>query len=379
MAVDGTTALVGNPLDDAQGLDSGAVYVYDTISGQIQGQLLHERGRRIDYFGRPLAISGTTAIVGAPDRDRFFLHSLTGEAFLFDVTTGRQIHSLIPKDLAPRDRFGSSAAISGNVAIVGSPHDDDNGLNSGSAYLFDVTTGRQLAKLLPDDGARGRVFGTSVGISGDVAIVGANRSTAGEAYLFDVTTGQQIAKLLPDSGDFFGNASFGRTVAISGDVAIVGSSGDNDLATRSGAAYLFDARTGTRLAKLFPDDPASFANFGNTVAISGNLAVIGAWLDDEIDEDAGAAYVFDVTTGQQVAKLLADGGRFRDNLGLSVSISGNTAVVGAPGASIAGLAYVFDATIPEPRAGRRHAAGYGRAGCGSRALGKVAVGTCSDG
>lgn len=108
----------------------------------------------------------------------------------FDIET-----KLTASDAAPKDFFGRSVGISGDIAIVGSAMDDDSGSGSGSAYLFDVTTGKQLAKLTASDGAAGNGFGTGVGISRGMAIVGAiyddDRGVAsGSAYLFDVTTGK---------------------------------------------------------------------------------------------------------------------------------------------------------------------------------------------
>ncbi len=103
---------------------------------------------------------------------------------------GDQLFNLLANDGAVGDLFGQSVAISGATAIVGAWLDDDNGDGSGSAYLFDTTTGWQIAKLLPDDGAEGDQFGWSVAISGATAIVGAtldddNGFDSGSAYLFD--------------------------------------------------------------------------------------------------------------------------------------------------------------------------------------------------
>ncbi|MCH8807589.1 MAG: FG-GAP repeat protein, partial [Planctomycetes bacterium] len=147
-------------------------------------------------------------------------------------------------DGAEFDPFGTSVAISGATAIVGVPFDDDNGFIAGSAYLFDTTTGRQIAKLLPDDGAAFDNFGISVGISGATAIVGAyhtddNGTWSGSAYLFTAASGRQIAKLLPNDGAEFD--TFGISVAISGATAIVGAPWNNDNGDLSGSAYLFDA------------------------------------------------------------------------------------------------------------------------------------------
>lgn len=79
---------------------------------------------------------------------------------------GDQLAKFLANDGARDDRFGHSVAISGTTAIVGAWFADDNGIQSGSAYLFDTTTGKQIVKLLPDDGAAGDVFGVSVAISG---------------------------------------------------------------------------------------------------------------------------------------------------------------------------------------------------------------------
>ena len=161
---------------------------------------------------------------------------------------GDQLFKLLPKDGAAEDFFGSCVAISGTTAIVGANGDDDNGNESGSVYLFDTTTGQQIAKLLPDDGAAEDFFGTFVAICGppgtEIAIVGTpfdddNGGGSGSAYLFDITTGQQIAKLLPDDGAAGDN--FGRSVASSGETAIVGAYLDMDNGFESGSAYLFDA------------------------------------------------------------------------------------------------------------------------------------------
>ncbi|MEE9131455.1 MAG: trypsin-like serine protease, partial [Phycisphaerales bacterium] len=164
-----------------------------------------------------------------------------------------EIAKLLPNDGAAGDRFGRSVAISGATAIVGAPLDNDNGSDSGSAYLFDTTTGRQLFKLLPNDGAELDHFGSSVAISGATAIVGANNdddngTDSGSAYVFVMPPGgwmdmTDTAKLLPNDGA--AGDQFGNSVAISGppgeEVAIVGAPFDDDNGDASGSAYLFDA------------------------------------------------------------------------------------------------------------------------------------------
>ncbi|MCK4873235.1 MAG: hypothetical protein KAS72_10960, partial [Phycisphaerales bacterium] len=185
---------------------------------------------------------------------------------------GDELFKLLPSDGAGSDEFGYSVAISGTTAIVGTRYDDDNGIDSGSAYLFDTTTGQQLFKLLASDGAEEDYFGHSVAISGTTAIVGAwadddNGDLSGSAYLFDTATGQQLFKLLPSDGAMLD--SFGVSVAISGTAAIVGAAWDSDNGFGSGSAYLFDTTTGQQIAKFLPSDGAEGDQFGHSVAISG--------------------------------------------------------------------------------------------------------------
>ncbi len=319
---------------------------YADLGDQLS-KLVAEDGEEGDRFGFSVAMSGATAIVGAHFDDDNGPDS--GSAYLFDATTGQQIAKLLAEDGAVLDRFGFAVAISGTTAIVGAYFDDDNGSNSGSAYLFDTTTGQQIAKLLAEDGSAGDRCGFSVGISGTTAIVGAyfdddNGTNSGSAYLFDTTTGDQIAKLLPKDGS--GGDRFGWAVAISGSTAIVGGYHNDDNGPNSGSAYLFDTTTGDQIAKLLPIDGAQADEFGYSVAISGTTAIVGARLDDDSGNNSGSAYLFHSTTGEQIAKLLPNNNSEDDNFGVSVAISGPNAIVGASTDDDSGIdsgsAYLFD-------------------------------------
>ena len=171
----------------------------------------------------------------------------SGSAYIFkrDGTSWRQQAKLTATDGAADNWFGWSVSISVDYAIVGANHDDDNGDNSGSAYIFkrDGTSWSQQAKLLASDGFAGDGFGDSVSISGDYAIVGAindddNGTDSGSAYIFKrgETWNQQVKLTASDGalGDWFGDS-----VSISSGYAIVGSSGDNDNGSNSGSVYIF--------------------------------------------------------------------------------------------------------------------------------------------
>ena len=167
--------------------------------------------------------------------------------------TVTQLDKLTASDAAAVDRFGRSAAISGNTAIVGAPYDDDGGSEFGSAYLYNATTGTQLANLTASDlDTAGGRFGCSVAISGNIAIIGAEgNNPAGSAYLFDITNGNQLAKLT--TTDVAPYSAFGYSVAISGNTAIIGAPYDDEGGLGSGSAYLFDITTGNQVAKLLRD------------------------------------------------------------------------------------------------------------------------------
>ena len=351
VAVSGTTAIVGASADDDNGLVSGSAYLFDTVTGTQIAKLIPSDGSALALFGASVAISGTTAIVGEPFGAGYGVTS--GAAYLFDTVTGSQIAKLLPEDGAASDNFGVSVSISGTRAIVGAFLSDDNGSASGSAYLFDTVTGLQLAKLLPDDGAVGDEFGISVSISGTTAIVGApfdddNGPDSGSAYLFDTMTGLQIAKLLSSDGSLADR--FGWSASISGATAIVGAYRDDANGGASGSAYLFDVVTGSQISKLLPNDGAVADEFGRSTAISGTTAIIGASYDGDNGSKSGSAYLFDTVTGLQIEKLLPSDGATLDRFGIAVAISGAQAIVGAQfdddNGTDSGSSYLFEAPAP---------------------------------
>ena len=352
VAISGPTAIVGASSNDGHETGAGSAYFFDAATGAQVAKLIASDGAYQDYFGWSVSICGSTAIVGAwGDDDN---GSRSGSAYLFDVATGTQIAKLLPSDGKADDWFGRAVATSGSIAIVGADFADDYGYGSGSAYLFDVVTATQVAKLLPNDGAAEDRFGCFVAISGSIATVGAqadddNSVNSGSAYLFDVATGMQFAKLLSIDGR--PTDSFGDSVAISGSTAIVGAPGDSTRnGTYSGSAYLFDVPTATQIAKLLPSDGASSEYFGHSVAICGSMAIVGARSDGDNGYNSGSAYLVDTSdpaNPAQIAKLLPSDGAMSDFFGWSVAISGSTAIVGARDDDDNGLqsgsAYLFDA------------------------------------
>jgi outer membrane protein assembly factor BamB len=286
------------------------------------------------WFGESVSISGQTVLVGAPD-----LSSTTrsGSAYLFDVTTGQPLRTLTASDALPGVGLGSDVAILGNTALVG-------GYLANKAYLFDVTTGEELLTFMTSDSVPGDRFGSSVALSGNkaVGIASGPSHYASAAYVFDVSSGQELQNYTPSDsvlGDRFGISGFQGSIAVGGNIGIGGDRyKDNGGLTDSGAAYLFDVTTGEELFKLQPSDPREGNLFGQDVAISGNKALVGATHSVIGTDTSGAAYLFDVTTGQQLFKFAAPG-KFSVGFGWSVALNSTTALVGARNEN---AAYLFD-------------------------------------
>jgi len=350
----GTTTVIGSIWDDDAGGNSGSAYLYDTNTGNQLLKLTASDAAAGDQFGTAVAINGATTLVGANWDDD--AGGQSGSAYLFNTNTGNELFKLTASDAAAGDEFGFSAALTGNTALIGARVGDSPlAADSGSAYLFNTTTGNELLKLTASDAAAGDEFGYAMSLSGNTAIVGARfdddaGSSSGSAYLFDTTTGNQLFKLT--ASDAAAADQFGSAVAISGNIAIVGSLADDDNGTNSGSAYVFDVTTGNQLFKLTASDASQFDLFGLSVAISGNIAIIGSILDSDAGSQSGSAYLFDVTTGNQLSKLTASDAAANDTFGFFVAINSDTAVIGSRfdnngAGSQSGSAYVFN-VVPEP-------------------------------
>ena len=391
IAVSGDTVVTGVPYAGIGGnVSQGSAYVFvkpaggwATTSGYT-AKLTAADGVANDSFGHSVAISGDTMAVGAP-----YVNFGQGAAYVFVkpaggwATTSAYTAKLTASDGVFFDDFGYSVTISGDTVVVGAYGVTVGGhAGQGAAYVFVkpagvwATTSIYKAKLTASDGDAGDYFGYSVAISGDTVVVGApfadigGHADQGAAYVFVkpagvwATTSSFTAKLTALDGaasDYFGNS-----VAISGDTMVAGASyaniGGN---TNQGAAYVFVkpagvwATTSGYIAKLTAADGLANDHFGNSVAISGDTMVFGAYYAAiGGNTNQGAAYVFMKPAGGwadmiQMAKHTALDGDAFDLFGYCVAISGDTMAVGAYQATIGvntfqGAAYVFKTVADEP-------------------------------
>ncbi|MGD2109240.1 MAG: FG-GAP repeat protein [Phycisphaerae bacterium] len=294
VGISGTTAIVGAVDADDTPARAGAAYVFDVTDPadpQQTAKLISDDSGI--YCSGVVAISGTTALVGAL--------SATGNlVYLFDISDPADPirYELRPDKGHAGDQFGSSLAISGTKAIVGAISDDDNGEDSGAAYVFDVSDPADPAqvKVFADGGVGGEFFGASVAISGTTAVIGAPAAFGGaasSAYLLDLTDPANPTQTeLPFDGGTAGQL-FGFSVAIGGTTAIVGVPAV--LGASGSSAHLFDTTDPANPlqgARLMAYDGNADDAFGISVATSGNIALVGAAGDDKAGVNAGSAYLF---------------------------------------------------------------------------------------
>jgi YVTN family beta-propeller protein len=349
VALDGNTALIGAPNATVNGHSSqGAAYVFSYSNGNWSevAKLTASDGASFDNFGYSVALSGTTAVISAWHAT-IKGNPLQGAAYVFTYADGQwsETAKLTANDGVAFDDFAWSVALSGDTAFICTPYT----LNSkGAAYVFGRTgsTWSQLQKLSASDGADGDSFGWSVALDGDSAVVGAPNATVGgiflqgAAYVFTLTNGTWIEaqKLAASDGAAFDQ--FGTSVGLSGDAALIGAPS----ASGTGAAYVFDG-TGVnwiQVQKLTGSDSTSGDQFGYKVALHGTAALIGApFADVDPNTEQGAGYVFNQDPGNwtEIQKLITSDGVSYDNAGFAVAASGTAAALGVPNANIGGHAY----------------------------------------
>ena len=356
VAISGRTALVGAPLANAGGVvNAGVVYVLTESNGvwTEQQRLFASDAVTGGVFGASLAIRGDTAVVGVPGvvyggsrpaGDAAERGSSTnGAVYVFTAHDGvwRETAKLVADDGEPGDQFGVQLALSDTTLLVGAPFEtsDVDRPNQGAAYVFTKSgdSWTQTRKLIAPDARANDLYGWSVALDGTTAAVGAKNATLnrhepdqGTVYVYDAATWTQTQKLWALDGAR--SDQFGQSVAISGDTLMVGAyNGGSDVGGHGGV-YVY-GRTGSSWSqqqKLTSQNGDLFDVFGTTIALSDTTAVIGApytMLGGNTQQ--GAAFVFTRRDGlwQRSQRLAASDGAKYDRIGYYVAYDGATALV----------------------------------------------------
>lgn len=376
VAIDGSTAIVGSPGDDAGGTDAGAAAVFIQVGANwiSQARLVPDQPGSHQFFGSGVDLLGDHALVGAPRGDGRDWG--TGAAFLFRRvgTSWAQAAWLRASDGVRNDDFGRSVALGDGIAAIGAHRDGDRGAESGAVYLFGDGAGNwsQAAKLVPTDLGPGDHFGWSLDLSGDLLAVGApHHNDRGAAYVFrrsGTEWGREAILTAPtgDTGDFFG-----FSVAVSGSTVLVGAPGHEGASGPGGAVFAFSESGGSWAfsATLTPDSGGSPGDcFGRSVALANGWAAVGGDGRDGANLSTGRGVLFreEATGWRMVVEAAAPDAAAGDRLGWPAAVFGSadrcTALFGARGdddaGADAGAAYVVpypsgDGSEPDIQVGPR--------------------------
>ena len=355
-----------------------SVFFFISLYAQnwIQTQKIVASDRGIDdHYGTSVSVSGDYAIVGAPNEGHDLNGGNTmgnsGSAYIYkkdSLGNWTLKQKIVASDRAAGPQFGISVSISDNYAIVGAfrEGDDAMGVNNkqfaGAAYIFKKDTGGywiEEQKIVSSDRTTMDLFGRTVAISGNYAIVGAideNHdinggnyvANAGSAYIFEMDSGgtwnevQKIVALDREQWDYYS-----YSLSISGNYAIVGSWGDDhdsnggSYISEAGSAYIYERDTvghWNLVEKIITSDRTNYDSFGYSVSINSNYAIISS-PQQALDANggnplgsAGAAYIFErdiLGNWNEVQKIVASDRGATDRFGSSVSIDGNYTIIGA--------------------------------------------------
>lgn len=367
IAISRNTMVIGAWRDDDNGGNSGAVYVYhfDVGTGQwfeVQ-KLVPADGQPFDRFGQAVATNRDTIFVGADDDDPDDCSELpcdSGSVYVFrldqEASQWIEVQKLVSDDIGLMDHFGTAIGAGDDFVVISSLLDDDNGADSGAAYVFryDGEQWVQEQKLTAEDGEAGDGFGSDVAVSGNTAVIGAwadddAGTNAGAAYIFEYDGESWIERQKLLASDGSSSDGLGRALAIDDNLILLGVNSDDPHGSHSGSAYVFrhDGVRWIEEQKLVPSDGAEFQEFGYSVAFSGDIAIVGSNLDDDIGASSGSAYVYRCIGGSWVEseKLHASDGHEAHFFGGSIGFVNDMAVIGASGDDDhgfqAGAAYVF--------------------------------------
>ncbi len=358
VAIDGAVAVVGAPEDTVStpgGEGSARVFVNVAGTWTLAQTLANAGGSFADEFGRSVAISGNTIVVGAPGVTVQTGVPGQGAAYVFvwNGATWAQQARLVAADGGGGEHFGTSVSIDGNTVIVAAASADlPSAVNAGEAWVFE-RTGITWAgqKLVAPDGATNDFFGRSVDVSGGTVCIGSAQDDSSRGSIYMFTRGASawgFQQKLTAPGTV-GTDIFGSSCAIHGDTVVSGAlSEDEGGEINQGAVYVF-VRSGSVWGfqqRLGPSDGGANKGLGSSVAIHGNRIAAGAPGDDVGLRDSGAVYMYDRTgtVWTERQKIKAGDAAVDDDFGSAVSMDAFSILIGAPHpfpSNSTGFAYVF--------------------------------------
>jgi hypothetical protein len=330
---------------------------WSTLKAAVEEtELTANDGVAHDWYGFSVSISGDWALIGARYHDENGFNSGAAYVYKFDGNDWIEETKLLPDEVGPEDEFGAAVSMSGNWALIGATKDDDNGENSGAAYLFHFNgvNWEQYQKLLASDGVANDIFGATLSLHDTRAMVSAildddRGDASGSVYVYDFDGVNWIEsdKLYADNR---ANDQFGTAISLNGDQALISMVLDDDNGVDSGAVYYFEKTTQwgwVQNSKLFADDASAQDHFGFSVSLQEGRALIGARTSYVTGQGSGSAYYFenDGSGWDQKEKITANNDAVA-GFGWVVKLVDNRAIITAPfndaAGDDAGSAFVYE-------------------------------------
>lgn len=356
LSVDGDMAIIGAETATLGGVRSGCAYVFMRTGGQWSEsfRMAPSDPEANDRFGRSAAISGDTVVIGAPDDDDNGAGSGSAYVFVKSGAVWTEQAKLTASDGEESDWFGWFVAISGDTIVVGAPRNSAFGEASGAAYVF-VRNGAawsEQAKLVAADALAADTFGMAVSCEGESALVGMLRRDAApdfavRAYMFERTANVWSQSTVLNAGSDLDGTIPEIDVKLNGDLVAVAYPREN--ADVGGDAYIF-RRNGSlwvEEAHIQSPDPGAADRFGTSVAVSGDLLAVGATLTYLGSDRTGAAYLYSNGPGGWTldGRLEASDGANDARLGERSAIAGSQVLISATRSE---AIYAFSADAAPP-------------------------------
>jgi hypothetical protein len=371
VSLSGNKALIGSPFDDDNGHNSGAAYLFELINGEwvLIQKIFASNGKEYDFFGYSVSLSGNMALIGSPQISTE-LSNGNGQAYVFERINNKWVESqvLSANDGTTGDNFGFAVSLDLNKALIGANEDKiGSSRKKGSAYFFDYTQSTgwiETQKIIVENDNGSNLFGSSVLISGDKAIIGAPKKTQNDS---NIDGAVYVLAFDPDSNlwshtqlltsTYFSEstirANFGTSLDLNGTRLIIGAPNDKRFTFNSGAVYIYNLIEGNWVvsSRLLPRSAGAIDGFGFSVKISENRAVIGSFRQGVNSGFEGGVYIFDYNGSHWYENhiIKANNGAFFDNFGVSLGLDGNTLLVGANNydtdrGTNSGAAFIYDIT-----------------------------------
>jgi len=368
VSISGDTTVIGanGVLEDGDA--HGAAYVFDFDGMNWSETIKLSPTNDFENYGTSVSISGDRIAIGA---NLAFVNSFAqaGVVYIYEKDMNGdwiEVFRLFASDNDRFDKFGSSVKLDGDRLIVGVTSSDDVESNAGSAYIFDYNGNNwvETIKLTASNPGNGDLFGGDVDLDMNKAIVSSQYSddakegaNVGSVYVFELGNSGWSETTILSAANMAANDNFGNSISISGNFIVIGSLNDDDTATNTGSAYVFEYdslnMTWDAGLKINADDATAFDRFGTSVKVNGNRMLIGATGNDDNGSGSGSvySYYYNNNSWDFIELILHTDSptRFTDTFGNSIDLDGDRSIIGSyfddgsEGQTYnSGASYIFD-------------------------------------